>query len=332
MSATTNFNKKQSTLCNEDLNEFYTHYPSFFNGQVIRPTTTGPSMSNLMEMQTIQQQRYEDIVISGMSGRFPESDNIEEFADNLYNGVDMVNETEKRWPSGLYGLPSRNGTLKDISRFDSEVFGIHAKQVENMDPQSRLLLEVTYEAICDSGVNPTEIRGSRTGVFIGASGSDALQAFSNKPETLSGYSMTGCASSMLANRISYCFDFKGPSFVVDTACSSSLVALDAAITAIRTNQCDYAVVGGVNILSRPQTSLQFQRLGMLSQEGKCQSFDAQGQGYVRSETVGAIFITKKSLCKRFYAKVLHSKINTDGAKEQGKLSLLIFFLQFDFFY
>jgi fatty acid synthase len=209
----------------------------------------------------------DDLVISGISGRFPESDNVQEFAENLFAGVDMVTEHDRRWPNGLFGLPKRNGTLKDISRFDAEFFGINPKQVDNMDPQLRILLEVAYEAIFDSGMNPLELRSTRTGVFIGASSSEAIQAYSVNPEELNGYSMTGCATSMLANRLSFFFDFKGPSFALDTACSSSLVAMDAAINALRTNQCEYAIVGGVNLLSRPQTSLQFQRLGMLSPDG-----------------------------------------------------------------
>jgi len=307
------------------MSEHYTYYPTWFNGsKTTTPVVGSKSYTNMVEELQQESGKYgiqrpqEDIVIAGVSGKFPESDNVEEFAQNLYNGVDMVNEGERRWPSGLYGLPKRMGTIKDITRFDAQFFGIHPKQVDNMDPQLRMLLEVAYESLFDAGVNPAEMKGTRTGVFIGASGSDAQQAFSADPESLSGYSMTGCATSMLANRLSYFFDFKGPSVVIDTACSSSLVAMDAAITALKTGQCDFAIVGGVNLLARPQTSLQFQKLGMLSQEGKCKSFDAQGKGYVRSETVGAIFLQKKDItCKRFYAKVLHSKVNTDGAKEQG---------------
>ena len=322
----TNYNAKiESTYeSGTPLNsEYYTYYPTWFNTPStpsVTPSKTTPYGSIIDEIQPPASgftRPIEDVVIAGISGRFPESDNVEEFAYNLYNGVDMVTEQERRWPNGLYGLPKRNGTLKDITRFDAQFFGINPKQVDNMDPQLRLLLEVAYEALFDSGFNPTELRGTRTGVFIGASSSEALHAFSTNPEELSGYSMTGCATSMLANRLSFFFDFKGPSYTIDTACSSSLVALDAAINAIRTGQCDYAIVGGVNLLARPQTSLQFQKLGMLSQEGKCKSFDADGKGYVRSETIGAIFLQKKSTCRRFYAKILHAKVNTDGAKDQG---------------
>ncbi|CAF0706992.1 unnamed protein product [Brachionus calyciflorus] len=259
----------------------------------------------------------DDLVISGVSGRYPESENIDEFAQNLYNGVDMVTETDRRWPIGLYGLPTRNGTLKDITKFDAQFFGVNPKQADQMDPQLRMLLEVSYEAIFDSGINPQELKGTRTGVFIGASMSESLNAYSNDPSNSSGYSMTGCTTSMLANRLSFYYDFKGPSYTVDTACSSSLVALDAAVQSLKSGYCDYAIVGGVNLLVRPQTSLLFQRLGMLSSDGMCKSFDSSGKGYVRSETISAIFLQKKSTCRKFYAKILNSRVNTDGAKEQG---------------
>ncbi|RNA09364.1 fatty acid synthase [Brachionus plicatilis] len=259
----------------------------------------------------------DQIVISGISGRYPQSSNIDEFAKNLFDGVDMVTETDRRWPPGLYGLPRRNGTLKDISKFDAQFFGVNPKQADQMDPQLRMLLEVAYEAIFDSGISPSELAGTRTGVYIGLSSSEALYAYSHNPSELSGYSMTGCASSMLANRLSFFFDFKGPSYTVDTACSSSLVALDAAVQSIKSGYCDYAIVGGANLLTRPQTSLQFQRLGMLSPDGMCRSFDSSGKGYVRSETVSVVFIQKKSTCRKYYARIINSRVNTDGAKEQG---------------
>ncbi|CAF1407326.1 unnamed protein product [Didymodactylos carnosus] len=258
----------------------------------------------------------EDFVISGVSVRCPESDNIDEFAKNLFDGVDMVTADDRRWPEATFGLPTRNGKLKNVKYFDAAFFNVHPKQAHQMDPQLRLLLEVTYEAIVDS-VNPSSIRGSRTGVFIGASGSDAQNAFSNDPETLEGYSMTGCATSMFANRLSYFFDFKGPSYTVDTACSSSLIALDCALNSLRTGGCDSAIIGGVNLCFRPQTSLQFLKLQMLSADGACRAFDSTGSGYVRSETVGIIYIQKRYDSKRFYATLLHSKTNTDGFKKEG---------------
>ncbi|CAB1338338.1 unnamed protein product [Coregonus sp. 'balchen'] len=219
--------------------------------------------------------------------------------------------------AGLYGLPKRNGKLKDISRFDAAFFGVHPKQAHTMDPQLRLMLEIAYEAIVDGGLNPTELRGSRTGVYIGVSGSEAGEAFSRDPEELLGYSMTGCQRAMFANRLSYFFDFNGPSTAIDTACSSSLLALENAFNAIRHGHCDAALVGGVNLLLKPNTSVQFMKLGMLSPEGTCKSFDSSGNGYCRSEAAVAVFLTRRSMAKRVYATVLNAGNNTDGYKEQG---------------
>ncbi|XP_063149333.1 fatty acid synthase [Candoia aspera] len=259
----------------------------------------------------------EDVVIAGIAGKLPESENLQEFWENLINGVDMVTEDDRRWKPGIYGLPKRNGKLKDISKFDATFFGVHPKQAHTMDPQLRLLLEVSYEAILDGGIDPAAIRGTDTGVWIGVSGSEAAEAFSVDPELLLGYSMTGCQRAMFANRISYFFDFKGPSMSIDTACSSGLVALDNAYKAIRSGQCESALVGGVNLILKPNTSVQFMKLGMLSPEGACKSFDAEGNGYCRSEAVVAVFLTKKSTAKRIYATIVNSGINTDGFKEQG---------------
>ncbi|XP_046888952.1 fatty acid synthase isoform X1 [Hypomesus transpacificus] len=259
----------------------------------------------------------DEIVIAGISGRLPESDNLQEFWDNLFNGVDMVTEDDRRWKPGLYGLPRRNGKLKDISRFDAAFFGVHPKQAHTMDPQLRLLLEISYEAILDGGLNPTAMRGSRTGVYIGVSGSEAGEAFSRDPEELLGYSMTGCQRAMFANRLSYFFDFNGPSTAIDTACSSSLLALENAFNAIRHGHCDSALVGGVNLLLKPNTSVQFMKLGMLSPEGTCKSFDSSGNGYCRSEAAVAVLLTRRSAARRVYATVLNAGNNTDGYKDQG---------------
>ncbi|XP_060796063.1 fatty acid synthase isoform X1 [Neoarius graeffei] len=259
----------------------------------------------------------EEIVIAGISGRLPESNNLEEFWQNLVNGVDMVTEDDRRWKPGLYGLPRRNGKLKEIDRFDAAFFGVHPKQAHTMDPQLRLMLEISYEAIVDGGINPTSMRGTNTGVYIGVSGSEASEAFSKDPEELLGYSMTGCQHAMFANRLSYFFDFSGPSTAIDTACSSSLLALENAFNAIRHGQCDAALVGGVNLLFKPNTSVQFMKLGMLSPDGACKSFDTSGNGYCRSEAAVAVLLTKKSMAKRVYATVLNAGNNTDGYKEQG---------------
>ncbi|XP_055553792.1 fatty acid synthase [Falco cherrug] len=259
----------------------------------------------------------EDVVIAGIAGKLPESENLQEFWENLLNGVDMVTEDDRRWKPGIYGLPKRNGKLKDISKFDASFFGVHPKQAHTMDPQLRLLLEVSFEAILDGGIDPATLRGTDAGVWIGASGSEAGEALSQDPEELLGYSMTGCQRAMFANRISYFYDLTGPSITIDTACSSSLVALENAYKAIRHGQCSAALVGGVNLLLKPNTSVQFMKLGMLSPDGACKAFDVSGNGYCRSEAVVVILLTKRSMAKRIYATIVNAGSNTDGFKEQG---------------
>ncbi|EDV19158.1 uncharacterized protein TRIADDRAFT_62374 [Trichoplax adhaerens] len=247
----------------------------------------------------------------------PESDNTEEFWQHLIQGNDMVTEDDRRWPPGIYGLPKRNGKLKDIEHFDAIFFGVHAKQCNTMDPQLRILLEVTYEAIVDGGINPIDIRGRKWGVFVGQSGSEAMQAYQSNPDTQIGYSMTGCSSCMLSNRLSHYFNFNGPSIAIDTACSSSIVALDQAVRAIKTGVCEGAIVSGSTIDVKPHTSLEFVKLSMLSPEGACKSFDISGNGYCRSEGIVSLLLLKKSQAKRNYATVIHSKSASDGFKQQG---------------
>ncbi|XP_031628631.1 fatty acid synthase-like [Contarinia nasturtii] len=261
----------------------------------------------------------DEIVISGFSGRLPESSNIQEFKENLFNGVDMVNDDPRRWPNGLYDLPTRIGKMKDedMENFDQQYFGVHQKQAECMDPQLRMLLEATHEAIIDAGFNPQELRGSDTGVYIGVSNSETERYWLANPDRVNGYGVTGCARAMFANRLSFTFDFKGPSFAIDTACSSSLYALSQAFSDLKAGHCDSAIVAGAALILEPTMSLQFNRLGMLGAVGKCKSFDESGDGYVRSEGCVVVFLQKESQARRIYASILNVRTNTDGFKEEG---------------
>ncbi|XP_077526205.1 fatty acid synthase-like [Haemaphysalis longicornis] len=257
------------------------------------------------------------IVISGFSAYFPKADHLNEFKEKLYAGVDMVTDDEARWPRGHLGLPGRMGTIRDLSKFDAQFFGVHPRQAHVMDPQLRLLLETSYEAIVDAGYDPATMRGRKVGVFIGCHQSDTEEALSGDTDKIDGYALFGCSRSMFSNRVSYSLDLHGPSFTVDTACSSAMTALNQAVLALRSGQCDSAIVGGTNLLLRPTTSLNFSRLGLLSDDGKCKPFDCDGRGYVRSETVGVCFLQWASDARRVYAKVVHVKANSDGYKTDG---------------
>ncbi|XP_064478735.1 fatty acid synthase-like [Ornithodoros turicata] len=259
----------------------------------------------------------DDIVVTGLSAYYPQSDHTVEFQKNLYAGVDMVTDDESRWPRGILGLPERSGKLKDLSKFDAQFFGVHPKQAHVMDPQLRLFLETAYEAIFDAGFNPSEMRGKNIGVFIGASESEADEAFNVDTDKINGYALVGCCRAMFSNRVSYSLDLRGPSFTVDTACSSAMTAFTQAFQALKSGQCEAALVGGSTVTCKPTTSLNFHRLGMLSQDGMCKAFDADGKGYVRSETVGVFLLQRAKDARRAYAQVLHIKANADGYKNEG---------------
>ncbi|GBN38053.1 Fatty acid synthase, partial [Araneus ventricosus] len=162
-----------------------------------------------------------------------------------------------------------------------------------------------------------ELRGKKVGVFLGNGISESDEFYCCDPKKISGYVTTGCYRSLFANRISYTFDFKGPSLVIDTACSSGAVALYEAVRAIQSNECEAAIVGAANLCLRPATSLQYNKLNMLSDDGVCKSFDAAGNGYGRSEAIVALLIQKSDVARRKYASIVHIKCNTDGFKEQG---------------
>ncbi|XP_077526187.1 fatty acid synthase-like isoform X1 [Haemaphysalis longicornis] len=260
----------------------------------------------------------DDIVISGFSARFPQADSLSEFGEKLYRGDDFVTDDGSRWPLGFMGLPDRMGTIRDLSKFDAQFFGVLAKQAQVMDPQLRLLLETSYEAIFDAGYDPVTLRGQKIGVFVGCSvsGMAGAQPYLGADET-EGYSMLGSSLSMFSNRISYSFDFHGPSETVDTACASTMTALNHAVLAIRSGKCDAAIVGGSNFVFNPASSVALHRMTMLSPEGKCKVFDANADGFVRSEAVGAFFVQVGSKARRVYAKLVDISSNADGYKTEG---------------
>ncbi|XP_054160076.1 fatty acid synthase-like [Oppia nitens] len=266
----------------------------------------------------------DQIVISGMSGRFPQSDTIDEFAENLYNGTDMISDDNPRWPKGLYDMNSRMGKLKTYDRFDITFFGLMEKMCHEIDPQSRLLLEVTYEAIIDAGINPDSLRGTRTGVYIGVASYAASDGYAEElqPDIITQKDSvflqnTGNMKSMFANRVSFVFDFKGPSMIVDTACSSSLTAFNLAINDLRLGNVDYAIVGGTHMTFDPYVLQMAQESGICSPTGRSSVMDEYADGMVKADTVVALLLQRGPGARRVYASVLTSRVNCDGRKTIG---------------
>ncbi len=252
-----------------------------------------------------KQSTHEDepIAIIGYSLRMPKAKTADEFWDNLRNGVDCISEVpETRWDIDKFysaepGTPAKmitryGGFLDDVDQFDPQFFGISPREAPHMDPQQRLLLEVSYEAFENAGYNLQTLSGTETGVYIGISGADYLRLQVGDFERLNAYSGTGNAFCIAANRISYAYNLKGPSFSMDTACSSSLVAIHNAVTSLRKGECEMACAGGVNLVLAPDVTITFSQARMMSPDGRCRTFDAGANGYVRGDGVGVIILKR----------------------------------------
>ncbi|HEY8269989.1 MAG TPA: aminotransferase class III-fold pyridoxal phosphate-dependent enzyme [Pseudobdellovibrionaceae bacterium] len=254
------------------------------------------------------------IAIVGMSGRFPKAHNLEEFQHNLVNKVHGIEEIGvQRWGPTPDRAINFIGALSDYDQFPADAFGISELEAQRMDPQQRLVLEEAWFAIEDAGYSAEELRGSMTGVFVGISSSDYTHLVQQEGQ-IDIFSATGNAHSIAANRVSYFFDFKGPSLAIDTACSSSLVAVHLAMDSLRRGEIDLAIVAGVNLVLTPELSEAFSGATMLSPDGRCASFSKNANGYVRGEGVGVVLLKRQAdaIEDRIYALVKGSAINQDG--------------------
>ncbi|WP_322769389.1 type I polyketide synthase, partial [Frankia sp. Cr1] len=243
----------------------------------------------------------EPIAIIGMGCRFPLANGPDEFWKLLLDGVDAIREVPPdRWNADeLYdadpAAPGKmitrwGGFLDDVDRFDREFFGISPREASAIDPQQRLLLEVAWEALEDAGQVTTALAGTDTGVFVGVSSYDYALLQAPRLGGIDAYYGTGIALSVAANRISYQLDLRGPSLVVDTACSSSLVALHTACESLRSGQSQLAIVGGVNLILSPAFGINLTKAGVMAPDGRCKTFDASADGYVRGEGAGVVVL------------------------------------------
>ena len=270
--------------------------------------------------------QLEPIAIIGIGCRFPGANNPQAFWSMIRDGVDGVSEIPKsRWDADSFYDRDRSkpgkantrwgGFLKDIDRFDPQFFGIAPKEAVTMDPQQRLLLEVAWETLEDAGQIPEDLKGSKTGVFIGIGTHDYSIMMWQQPVS-EPYATTGTGNCIAANRISYIFDLKGPSLAVDTACSSSLVAVHLACQSIWTGESDLALAGGVNMLLLPTIMVGFSKGGFMSGDGRCKSFDDRADGYVRGEGGGLVLLKPLSQAQAdgddIYGVILSSAVNQDG--------------------
>jgi acyl transferase domain-containing protein len=256
------------------------------------------------ELDAVNRTRHEPIAVIGLGCRFPGAPDPEAFWQLLANGVDAIGEVPKeRWNVHAYynsepGVPGKTysrwgGFIGALDGFDAEFFGVAPFEAVSIDPQQRLLLEVSWEALEHAGLAPERLVGSRTGVFMGISSNDYQDKLLRRdPEEIDAYMASGTAHSTSAGRLSYVLGLQGPNLAVDTACSSSLVAVDLAVTSLRNGGCELALAGGVNVLLGPELFINFCQARMLSPTGRCKTFDAAADGYVRAEGCGVVVLKR----------------------------------------
>ncbi|XP_025202473.1 fatty acid synthase-like [Melanaphis sacchari] len=261
----------------------------------------------------------DDIVISGISGRFPNCDTFEEFKKKLFDGTDILEKEQNRWPEGICGAVTKIGVLNNLTKFDSTFFNVHPKLAERLDPQIRCMLESTYEAFVDAGVNPTSLRGSNTAVVVATTNNDYADWWSADPTRVNGYEFLGVTRTMFPNRISYSFDLKGPSYALDSGSSGSLVAFEHAYRMLKTGVVDGVVVAGCSLLLNPVLSVMLQKMNGVSPDGKSRPFDVSGQGTARSDAVVIAYLQHAKNAKRVYATAVSARTNTEGFRLEGAI-------------
>ena len=269
----------------------------------------------------------EPIAIIGIGCRFPKAKDLGQFWQLLDGGVDAISEVpQNRWDvDALYApeaatpgkMSSRwGGFLEQVDQFDPAFFGISGREAELMDPQQRLLLEVAWEALENAGLPIDQLAESPTGVYVGISNSDYGRMLYQGLLDLTAYSATGTSLSIAANRLSYLLNLRGPSLAVDTACSSSLVTVHLACESLCRGSTDLCLAGGVNLILSPEGTVTFSQARMMAPDGRCKTFDARADGYVRGEGCGMLVLKRLSEAERdgdqVWAVIRGSAINQDG--------------------
>ena len=271
----------------------------------------------------------EPIAIIGMSCRFPSAKNLESFWHLLREGVDAITEIPpERWDvnefydpkPGISGkmMTRYGGFLDQVEQFEPSFFGIFPREAERIDPQQRLVLEVAWEALENAAIVPKNLSGSQTGVFLGLGNYDfgivKLQR-SNLP-SLNAYDGPGTTLGIAANRLSYLLNLQGPSLVCESSCSSSLVAVHYACQSLRSQESNLCLVGGVSLMLSPDSHIIFSQAQMMAADGRCKTFDASADGYVRGEGCGIIVLKRLSEAiadgDNILATIRGSAVNQDG--------------------
>ncbi|KAF6203174.1 hypothetical protein GE061_003591 [Apolygus lucorum] len=245
-----------------------------------------------------------EVVISGIAGLFPESDDLDELIAKLMSGIDMVTSDERRWIPGEMGVPTASGKLKNPNNFDISLFGIPRKLVEITDPNTRLSIMQSYRAVIDAGINPNDISGSNTAVIMSSFTSETEEEYITQNANLGTYGIIANSRSMQANRISFFLNLRGPSNVCDSTWCGGGQTLQQAYDLISTGAADAAIIGSSSLIFRPQVSVHYQAMRKLSEDGSTRCFSSDACGYARSEACVAMFLQRADTAKRSYGTVL----------------------------
>ena len=280
------------------------------------------------ELEACRRGPVEPVAILGVAVRLPGGvASPEKFWKALAAGEDLISTVPpQRWdalayasvgsdePGTMYDI--HGGFLSDVDAFDAEFFAIHAREAASMDPQQRILLELTWEALERANIDPRSLMNTKTGIYLGMTNSDYSRLLLEDPGSVDGYTGVGAAGSIAAGRIAYFLGTHGPAVVMDTACSSSLVAVHQAVQSLRRQETDLAIVGATNLILSPEMNIGFSRTSMLSRDGHCKTFDAAADGYVRSEGCCVIVLKRLTDARRDRDPVLAnlhgSAVNQDG--------------------
>ncbi|MBD8837737.1 MULTISPECIES: SDR family NAD(P)-dependent oxidoreductase [unclassified Paenibacillus] len=282
---------------------------------------------NASEPVDVHRSNKEPIAIIGIGAHMPQSESMDQLWENLVSGKTFISEIPpERWDwHQYYGDPIKEvnktnikwgGFMKAIDQFDASFFGISPHEAGLMDPRQRIYLQTVWEAIEDAGYRPSDLSGSKTGMFVGVVSSDYYDLMHQAGIPTEAHTALGIFHSILANRISYLLNLHGPSEPVDTACSGSLVAIHRAVESIHNGECELAVAGGISVIASPQLMIAFNQAGMLSVDGRCKTFDQGADGYVRGEGSGALLLKPLSKAEadgdHIYGVIQATAINHGG--------------------
>lgn len=283
------------------------------------------AMSPSIKTAAAKSHVFEPIAIIGMSGKMPCSVDLNAFWDHLEAGDDLIGEM----PSSRANRLSRadiaslsvGGFIDDVDQFDAALFNIPAEEARMMDPQQRLFLESVWQATQDAGIKPADMSGTRTGVFVGVMAVDYQDVISSADGNMKKHLLTGVSPTLIPNRVSWLLNLHGPSVLINTACSSSLVAIHRAVKALQSKECEMAYAGGVNVILNFARQRIMELGGQISKSGRCKSFDAQADGYVRGEGVGVLLLQplNAALARR---NPIHAVIRSSIETHSGRTNFL----------